>query len=319
MPQPTQGDVHVNRPLSNLSIAYMQNALGFVADKVFPNITVSKQSDVYYIYDRTFFNRNEMEVRAPSTRSKRIGYEVSTTPYYCPVYAIGHDIADPVRANADSPIVLDRDATQLVSQQGMIKRETLWASKYFGPSIWGTDQTSGSDWDTAGDPIPQIRTAKRTVLLATGIEPNTLVLGKQAADLLLDNAAVVDRVIYGTQNEVSKVRMSNIAALLEIDRIFVMSAIQNTAEEGAAESNAFIGTGLDALLCYSAPNPGLMTPSAGYTFSWNGLMGSSAMGGRIKRFRDEPIESDTIELQMAVDHKLTAAELGYFFDDVTAA
>lgn len=319
MSQPTQGDVHVNGPLTNISIAYMQAASGFVADAVFPNIPVAKQSDVYYTYDRTFFNRNEMEVRAPGTRSKRIGYEVATDPYFAPVYAIGHDIPDQVRANADSVIMPDRDATNLVSQQALLKREVLWAGKHFIPSVWGTDQTSGSDWDAAGDPIVQIRTAKRTVQQATGMVPNTLVLGRAAADLLLDNAAVVDRVIYGTQSETSKVKMSNVAALLEIDRIFVMDAIQNNAEEGAAESNDFIGTGLDALLCYVAPSPGLMTPSAGYTFSWNGFLGASAMGGRIKRFYVDDIESTTVEMQMAMDQKLIAADLGYFFDDVTAA
>jgi hypothetical protein len=33
MPNPTAGDVHVNRPLTNISIAYMQDAAGFVADR----------------------------------------------------------------------------------------------------------------------------------------------------------------------------------------------------------------------------------------------------------------------------------------------
>ena len=35
MPQPTLGDVHVNRPLTNISVAYSQEAAGveFVADK----------------------------------------------------------------------------------------------------------------------------------------------------------------------------------------------------------------------------------------------------------------------------------------------
>lgn len=319
MSQPTPGDVHVNGPLSQISIAYMQQASNFVADQVFPNISVSKQSDVFYEYDRTFFNRNEMAIRAPGTESKGIGYEVSTTPYFCPVYAIHHDIPDQVRANADAAIAPDRDATNLVTMQAMLQRETQWASTYFAAGIWGTDQTSGSDWDAMGDPIPQIRTGKRTVLAATGFEPNTLVLGRQAADLLLDNAAVVDRVIYGTQRQVSTVGIPELAALLQLDKILVMNAIENTAVEGAAEVNAFVGTSLDALLCYSAPNPGLMTPSAGYTFSWTGLMGAGAMGGRIKRFRKEEIESDRVEMQMAFDHQLISAQLGYYFDDVTAA
>lgn len=213
----------------------------------------------------------------------------------------------------------DRDATNLVSMQAMLRRERQWASTFFLPSIWTTDQTAGSAWEAAGDPIKQIRAAKDTILLATGFEPNVLVLGSTAANHLLDNAAVVDRVIYGTQTQVSTVGIPELAALLQIDRILVMKSIENTAAEGAAESNAFIATPLDALLCYAAPSPGLMTPSAGYTFSWNGLLGSGAFGSRISRFRQEKIKSDRVEIEMAFDHQLISADLGYFFDDVTAA
>ena len=325
MSQPTPGDVHVNGPLSQISIAYMQNASNFVADQVFPNIPVAKQSDVFYEYDRSFFNRDEMEVRAPGTETKGIGYAVSTTPYFAPVYGIHHDIPDQVRANADSAIGPDRDATNLVSMQALLRRERQWANTFFQPATWATDVASGLAWEAAGTPIEDIRLGKRTILLATGFEPNILVLGREAADILLDNATVVDRVIYGTQqganggSGVSTVGIPELAALLQLDRILVMNSIENTAEEGAAESNAMIATTLDALLCYAAPSPGLMTPSAGYTFSWNGLLGSGALGSRISRFRQEAIKSDRVEIEMAFDHQIISTDLGYFFDDVTSA
>lgn len=319
MSQPTPSDVHVNRPLSQISIAFMQNASNFVADRVFPNIPVEKQSDTYWVYDRTHFNRDEMQVRAPNAESKGSGYEVSTTPYYAPVFAFHHDIPDQVRANADSAIVPDRDATMLVSSKALIKREKTWAARYFQPGVWGTTQTTVMDWDGTGNPIVQIRSAKRSVLLKTGFEPNTLVLGKRAADLLIDNALVVDRIQFSNNPAPAMVRMGQLAQLLELDRIFVMSGIENTAVEGAAESNAFIGTDVDALLCYAAPSPGMMIPSAGYTFSWNGMFGSSALGSRVSRFRMEAIKSDRVEIEMAYVQQLISADLGYFFDDVTAA
>ena len=31
MPQPTVGDVHINRPLTNMSVGFVQDADGFVA------------------------------------------------------------------------------------------------------------------------------------------------------------------------------------------------------------------------------------------------------------------------------------------------
>jgi hypothetical protein len=47
MPNPTQADLHVNVPLTNVSIAYIQKADAFIATKVFPKVPVSKQSDLY--------------------------------------------------------------------------------------------------------------------------------------------------------------------------------------------------------------------------------------------------------------------------------
>jgi hypothetical protein len=313
---PTAGDVHVNGPLTNISIAYLQNAKHFVADQVFPNIPVTKQSDRYYTYDRGEFNRNEMEKRAPGTESAGGGYTIDNTPtYFADVAAYHKDIPDQIRANSDSVLAPDREATEYVTHKALIYREKLWASKFFVTSKWTTDYTS-SNWGptgTATDPIQDIRTGKRTVLESTGFEPNTLVLSKAVYDTLADNADIIERVNAG-QTPVGAAMGTLLAmmTLFEIERIFIMKAIENTAKEGATNVHAFIG-GDNALLCYSAPSPGIMTPSAGYTFSWTGWMGASSNGNRIKRFRQEKLESDRVEIQAAFDQKLISADLGYFF------
>ena len=67
MPQPTLGDVHVNRPLTNLSIGFVQDQSDFVAGQVFPSIPVNNRSDVYFVYNRGDFLRNNMQKRAPGT------------------------------------------------------------------------------------------------------------------------------------------------------------------------------------------------------------------------------------------------------------
>jgi hypothetical protein len=61
-----------------------------------------------------------------------------------------------------------------------------------------------------------------------------------------------------------------------------------------------------------------MTPSAGYTFTWNGLLGSSAFGSRISRFRINEKRVDRIEGEMAFDFKVVGADLGYFFSGAVA-
>ena len=327
--QPTQGQVHVDQPLTQISVAFLQNAENFVADRVFPKIGVSKQSDRYYTYDRGEFNRDEMALRAPGTESAGSGYSIDNTPtYYCPVYAMHRDIDDQVRANADSVLSLDREASEYLTHKALIKKEKLWVSKFFQSGIWGTDVTGDSSgnvgagetlhWsDASSTPIEDIRGAHTAILQETGFEPNTLVLGHEVFAKLLDHPDIIDRLKYGqTPGSPAMASREALASLFGVERLFVMRSIENTAAEGQAAAHSFIG-GKRALLCYSAPQPGLMTPSAGYTFQWNGMAGGGE-GVRVKRLRMENLESDRVELQMSFDQKLIAADLGYLWSDIVA-
>lgn len=318
MPSPTKGDVHVNKPLSQISIAFLQDQRNFVSDQVFPNIPVSHQSDRYYTYDRGEFNRDEMRERAPATESAGGSYTVDNTPtYYAPVYSFHRDVDDQIRTNADSMLNLDREATAYLSHKAMIKREALWATKYFATSIWATDVTPSPLWDAASStPIEDIQTGIDTVLQSTGFMPNTLVMGHEVWSTLKNHVDIVERIKFTSgNNNPAVVNTEAFAALFGLDRVLISRAIQNTANEGQTAAHSFI-LGKSALLCYSAPNPGLMIPSAGYTFSWNGMFGASALGSRVKRFRMESLASDRVEIEMAFDQKLVAADLGYFLSAV---
>ena len=172
--------------------------------------------------------------------------------------------------------------------------------------------------DANANPIEDVRKAKRIVLQSTGFEPNKLVLGREVYDALLDHPDIIDRIKYGqTPGNAAVANKETLARLFEVDTIEVMNAIENTAKEGQAAAHAFIG-GKKALLAYAAPTPGLMTPSAGYTFSWNGYMGAGAEGNRIKRFRMEPLSSDRVEIEMAWATKVVAADLGFFWNSIVA-
>lgn len=320
------GDVYVSSILTNLSLAQNQELEGFVADKVFPVIPVSKQAGKYYTYDNADFNRDEMKKRAPATESKGGSYNISQDNYFADVWAFHHDIDDQIRGNADDSINLDSNATAYLTLKAKLRQEVDWAATYFTTGVWGTDitgQAGVSDsthdqyWNlSASTPITDIRTHVRAILQATGVRPNTLVLGAAVADTLYDNPSIVDRIKYNNGGKMpAMVDTSDLEALFKIPRVMIMSGVQNTAAEGAAVNNQFIG-GKSALLTYSPLAPGLMTPSAGYTFAWNGFLGANAAGGRIKKFRMEALESDRVEIESAWDQKLTAATLGLFMSNV---
>lgn len=337
--QPSRSDVHVNRPLTQVSLAFMQENTNFVADQVFPVVPSTKQSDSYFTYDRGEFNRDEMQERAPATESAGGTYTIGTDLYNATVRAFHRDIPDQVRANADDPIDLEAEASRYVTLKGMIKREVTWAAQYFVAGDPGDTWTFDVDgdatatvpasfdptdaannqkvfWDAAAStPIEDVRQGKRFVLEETGFMPNTLTMNRDVFDVLLDHPDIVGRLDRGQTVGPAIVMRDSLAALFEVDRVLVMDAITNTAAKGQTAVHSFIGA-KNAMLTYSPPSPGLMTPSAGYTFSWTGYTGATGNGTRVKRFRMDMIEADRVEIDMAYDQKIVSPDLGYFFGGI---
>ncbi|RWB66568.1 major capsid protein [Mesorhizobium sp.] len=340
MPNPTASAVHVNRPLTNISIAYMQDAAGFVADRVFPNIPVLKQSDAYFRYDRSDFWRNQYQKRAPSTESAGSGWKIDNTPtYYAHVWSLHKDIDDQIRSNADSPLNMDRDATIWLSQQGMIAREVSWAASYFTTGLWtGIDGSTGDvtgvssgptgnqvlQWnDASSNPISDVKAYNDKIHLLNGLRGNKLVLGRQVWTQLSEHPDLIDRIKYTSgNNSPAIVSRQAAAALFEIDEIAIMDGIQVTSAENPAfetsMTTSFIA-GKQALLVYAAPQASLLQPSGGYTFSWTGyLPGQGSMGQVISTFRMQQLKSDRVEGEMAYAQKLVAPTCGVFFASIIA-
>lgn len=312
--QPTPGDAHVNKPLTNISVAYVQRG-GWVATQVFPVVPVENQSDLFYTFSQNDFWRDEAKIRAPGTESAGGGFGLTTTTYRCVVEAYHKDVDDQLRANADSVLQLDLAATEFVTQKLMIRRERRWASAFFTTGIWGTDFTPAVLWSVSqtSDPMADVEVAKVQIALQTGFVPNTFVIGYSVLSALRNNQKVRDQFKYTSAESINEAML---ARFFGVDRLLVVQNVYATNNEGAASVNAFIG-GKSALLCYSAPSPSVMSPTAGYTFAWRGLLGS-AEGMRMKRFRMEQLESDRIEGQTAYDQKVIAPAMGYFFNNCVA-
>jgi hypothetical protein len=329
VPNPVRNEVHVDAILTNLSVGWMLGANNYLADQVFPVVPVAKQGGRYFVYDRGDFFRAEMERRGPGTESAGGGYRVAQDTYFADVWALHKDIADQDRANTDDPLDQDRDAASYLTQQALIRKEKQWVSKYFTTGVWTNDQTGvgaapGANqflqWNVStSTPLADLRAQIIAVAKRTGYKPNTLVLGAETWNALADNASLVDRIKY---TERAFIGPDILSAALGLDRVLIGNGIENTAAEtNAASPQTFTGAfiaGKSAWLGYVAPAPSLQTPSAGYTFAWTGLEGANAMGGAVSKFRMDSLKSDRVEIEVAFDMKVVAADLGAFFATAVA-
>ena len=335
---PTPGDVHVNQPLTNLSVAFMQDPemAGYVAMEAFPLVPVGNKSNAYFVYDRASHTRNVAAPRAPGTESAGTGYKVGTDEYNAEVYALHSDIDDQVRANSDRPqLNPDRDATWTVTEQMQINCEINWASDHFVTAVWDAEvagaatATTGANFDVthatnnkllywddeAATPVKDMRMLRTATLLTGSRQPNTLILGKMLFDQLCEHPDILGRINQGqSPGQPAQATEMDLASLFRVNKVLVMESIYNKALEGATGDYDFIGNGKNGLLLYVTPRPGLLMPSAGYTFGWSGYLGMSEQGTRIKQYRIETINSDRVEIEMAYAQKLVAAGMGCFLN-----
>ena len=326
MPMLTPSSVHIDQPLTNLTIAYVQDQSNFIADKVFPTVGVQKQSDKYYIYDRDNMNRTgDVAKLAPRTEVNRIGMSLSTDSYYADVYGLGMDFDQQTLANEDAALdIRSAGATTLVNRL-LIHREEQFASTFFANGVWGSSSTPSNLWSdyTNGTPIQDVTVARRTMQLKSGgYKPNTMVVGKEVRDILINHPDILARLNGGaTVSNTALITNAKLAEIFEVENFYVMEAVKNASVEGVAESNAFIG-GKHALLVNTASNAGLMTPMAGATFAWNTLDGVNNLGITVESFSDDALKrmqvAEHIQVKMAYDMKVTGSDLGYFFNQVIA-
>jgi len=322
---------HIDRVLSNISVAYQQSPNAFIADKVFPVIPVTKQSDIYYTYSKDDFFRDEVKERARGAESAGGQWNITTAdPYHCKKFAFHYDVSPEERVNYDAPLNVDRDTTEWLAEKMLLKREVDFANKFFKVGIWGKNvagvaSNPGANQilkfsDPLSDPVQIINDSMLEMAGSTGKRPNFIIMAPDVFYALKNHDAIMDRIKY-TQKGI--ITLDLIAALFEVDNIYIPWAILNSGPTTPTYDTAkgvtdFIYKG-KMLVGYKASRPSLKEASAGYIFAWTGLEGSNAMtGSRMVRIKMDQLGLGTerLEHEMAYDQKLICADMGQFYSNL---
>lgn len=329
--QPTMSGVHINAPLTNVSIAYIQDEADFVADKVFPVVPVKNISNIFYKMNKSYWFRSEAKERAEGTESVGSGFGLDRDTYMCHVYALHSDLSDQQVSNADSVIELESTTAIFVTQQLLLVKEKKFADAYFKTGVWSKDYVGVEtkdeledgkflQWDNPdSDPYNDIRKGRMKIKKSTGYRPNKMVISEEVFEVLCMHPKIKEMYKYVSSDSINTKMLAN---YFKVDEILIAGAVENTSVESVKEDdvetdmNFFLNNGI--LLVYVAKKVGPRIPTAGITFSWiGGVMGGFAT--TIKKFYMQWLESTRIEGQTAFEHKLVAKDLGVYFSNVISA
>jgi hypothetical protein len=329
--QPTPNSVYVDPLLSDMAVAFMQDATSFISDQVFPTVPVQYQTGKYDYYDRGAWYSIRAKPRAPGEESAGGGYTLQQKTYAVIPYAVHSDLDAQTAANAMPPEDPRRNKTRWCTMQLLLLKEKLWADGFFKAGVWTTDMTGVTgtsptsvqftQWSnhTSSTPIEDVEAQVTAMEQLTGFSPNTLVIGRSTWAGLKNHPQLVDRIKY-TQRGIMTEDL--LAAVLGLDKVLVSRATIDTApESGASPPTGDVYSflmGKGALLCYSAPSPSTEMPSAGYHFTWTGYLGASANGSVVYEIPAPLRKSVRIEGELATSPTIVAPDLGTFFASAVA-
>lgn len=319
--QPHLGQVHVDRPLTNISVAYQQDETAFVSTRnaVVPS---DKKSNLYFIYTQNDFQRDEAKPRGPAEESAGSGYNVSNTSFNCQVYALHKDVDEQVRMNTDDPLDGKRDAIKFITRKLLIRQERQFMTDVFvaGP-VWtgsstATDLTALPTWDDpTSTPIEDIQVQQAAILGGTGFLPTDLYLAFQTYQKLVRHPDVIDLIKYGASaGNPAIANEEALAKIFGVERVIVSKAMYATNAENATAAYSLMAS-KTAMLLYCPPSPGLFTPSSFYTFMWTGV--SYGLGKTIGAYEIAMpwfgLTTVRLEAQIAFVNKIVGPTLGAFW------
>jgi len=300
---PVQGPIHVDRPLTNISIAY--KAEGLIADEVFTVVPVKKESDSYFIFDKAQSLKSVATLRADGAEANQDNLLLSTATYRLQEHALKEIITQRQRENADEGLNLDVATTEDLTAKVLLQKEVDAATLLFTDGGWANESSLSAAlaWSantTVSNPILTADSAASTVLLNAARPANTCVLDYRTFLAVKEHTSVVDRIKYTSSESVGP---DLIAKLFGVEKLHVAKGQRNTAEEGLAATMANIFTD-SAWFGYVEKSPGLRKPSALYCFK-------RGSGVTAKRWMDEPRNGEWIEVSHMYDQVVPASDAGY--------
>lgn len=307
-PRPSQ--VHRDRPLENISVAYKPE--GLIASEFAQTVPVKNETDQYYVYSKDNLRVPET-IWADRDVPNQSAWNVSTASYALQRHALRDLVTDRTRDNADAAIKPDIDTTELLTHQILLRREIELFEKINVAGNWAnaTSMSSTQAWSqntTLSNPISVVDSATTAIRRNSGKGANMILLSDPVFKAAKEHLSIVDRIKFTSADSVTPAML---AKLFGLNKVVVSKAVENVGEEGLADSLVDVSTDL-ALVVYNEMSPGLKKPSAFYTFVKDG----SNSPNRVRRYRDEEREGEWIEVSTWFEHKVVSSDCAYALNNL---
>lgn len=324
-PQSGAGAVHVNQELTNLSLSYMPS--GFIAEKIFPVIPVSHESDQYAIWDKGQGFRIERsdgfaDLLPDGGEAREDDFGFTQGSYNA--YGFGRRCRVTDRELRNQDVALQLEATKVLKEQkklllGYEQRVativTTAANNTGSVTLSGTDQWNNASFVSSSNGahsviMQRILTAVDGVRKNTNgsVLPNTIVIPFSVSVVMANDPGLVDLIKYQSQ-----AMSAGLPPVLNVGGVMLNVLIPTVQSVTAVEGESTAGSdvwGKHVWVGYVNEAPGLNCLTYGLTFR--------AAPWTVRQWREEWRQSTVYQPEVVQAESLVAADCGYLIKNAIA-
>jgi len=213
----------------------------------------------------------------------------------------------------DAEVMATRRALNIVLR----KQEKRIADEVFNASNFDVHEVT-HEWDdpTNAVPITNVKTGRKAIHDAIGMEPNTLIISYSTfLDLGLCDQ-IIDRIKYTTPAvQRGDINAALLAQAFGVEQILVGGSLYNEAKKGQTPSLSALWSNEYAMLCVTSGSPMLSElPHLGRTFLWPGDSPSNTV---VESYRDETVRADIVRVRHDTDEEFISTDCAYLLGNIT--
>jgi hypothetical protein len=293
----------------------------FIGAQVFPVLDTMKQGGQYGL-----FELGQLLQKRNTSRAAGGGYARGNFNFNTNTFATSE--------NGFEIVVDDREAAQyrdyfdaeffgtllcldiILRNQEIRIADDLMTTSTFGS---GFNAAAAQPWtnQSGATPIEDVMAAKMAFFANTGLWPNVGICSKCTFLRLKDTEEIVDRIKYSGHDDPkqAKITQQAVAESLDIPRLLVSGAAQNTAAEGLAPVIASIWNSDYFLLARVAETEDFKETCLGRIFAWGEDGGE---GPVVETYRDEPKRGEAIRARQDTAEQMLYENCGYLITGVNS-
>lgn len=292
---------------------------GFVANKVFPVVSVASQAGNFGKIPVEQLLQQRDTLRAPGA-----GYSRGKFTFEPAVYATQEHGAEEVIDDREAQMYADYFVAEQIAAARAYSAVLRNAEQRVADSLFNTSTFTPSavtnEWDDATNatPLTDVESSLQGIYDASGLWANALIINKKVFRNLRNCDQVIDRIASngaGNATKPSDISEQMLAQAFGLDMVIVAGSSKNGAAEGQAASISSIWSDEYAMVARVATSVDFKEPCIGRTFHWS--QDGSQIGGAVETYRDEAVRGDVVRVRHDVDEVVLYSAAGALLSNIT--